>query len=319
MSQALGRLGAIYEGATPPLDGVLIWRDTVANVHRAWNGVLPVSNPANWLPLGNSLGLDYTRSQPVPQAIGGIPVGYQPTGDIRNTLDALLYPYQAPSFTAFSLNLAGVYEVGQQIPAQNFLFNWAVSNAQNINPNSLVIRDQTNNQVLADALANDGSESIPYGPLVLGSVGSVVFRIQGQNTQSGLFIRDTSIQWSTRRLRGVIPTSARAALETVTSFQDILDLIAANPGAAIDTNDLTYSRQTGGGTFNLSAFAPDGGHIFWLWDQALGDASFLQGAVTFPVDKTVVTLQNQYGISRTYRLFIGAVATSGAAINVNVQ
>ncbi len=282
-------------------------------------GQEPSSVLANWIELLTSSGVDYTETVGIPQTFGGLPAGFVPSGDIRLTMRAMLYPYQQPGFTAFNLNVGGVYEVGQNVSAGPFVFTWVTTNEVNVVPNSLEIRDLGNGNPLGVGLANDGTETFAYGPLTRNTVGDRSFRIQGTNTQTQLFQRTIPISWRTRRLRGIFPISLRPQIEAAVSIENILFLLQGTPGAGLSINDLNYTRATGSNLFNLGAFAPTGGHIFWLWDTALGDASFLQGAIEFPVDKLTRNLENQYNVTTNYRLFISSVATSGTAISVNVQ
>ena len=78
-----------------------------------------------------------------------------PAGSVQNLLDRMLYPYQAPSISAFQINgQASVLELGESIPAGNKTFSWGTSNSGNVTANTIMIRDTTNSQALGSGLAN---------------------------------------------------------------------------------------------------------------------------------------------------------------------
>ena len=92
----------------------------------------------------------YTNETPVPQTLGGIQAGS--TFDnvpLTTMFDLLLYPYQTPSFSSFSVNISSPVEVGYTIAAGNKTFTWTTTNSSNIAPNSVTITDTTDSIVLA--------------------------------------------------------------------------------------------------------------------------------------------------------------------------
>lgn len=103
----------------------------------------------------------YTNSESVPVTLGGINAGstFDKT-PITTMFDLLLYPYQYPAFSSFSMEVASPLEVGYTIPSGNHTFTWTTTNSSNISPNTVSIVDNTNSTTLATGLANDGIEII---------------------------------------------------------------------------------------------------------------------------------------------------------------
>lgn len=177
----------------------------------ASNGQVPVWDDATgkWVP-GNAAqigGLDaaveYTNPTPTPSALGGIVAGTTFTNKpITALLTDLLYPYQAPAFSSFSIaGQAAILEVGDSILA-NRTFNWGTTNASNIQANSIAIRDVTGNADLASGLANDGTELLPNAAIQKTTATNHVFRISGVNSKSNTFSRDYTVAWQFRRYMG---------------------------------------------------------------------------------------------------------------------
>jgi hypothetical protein len=94
----------------------------------------------------------YTNLMPVPTTLGGVEAGT--TFDnvpINEVLNNLLYPYQAPAFTSFTISglASTTYELGYTFPANDYTFVWSTSNQANIQADSIILNS------IPD-LANDG-------------------------------------------------------------------------------------------------------------------------------------------------------------------
>ncbi len=155
-------------------------------------------------------GETYTNAAPTPVTIGGIDAGSTfVTQTMQQMWDALLYPYQDPTFSAFSISgQAATLEVGDSIPAA-VTFVWGTTNPANIVPNSLDIRDVTGAVDLATGLADDGTEALVMGgPVQLLAQGSYVFRIRGTDTDvpAKLFNRNATYNWYWRFYWGTTAT-----------------------------------------------------------------------------------------------------------------
>lgn len=259
---------------------------------------------------------EYTRAQGIAVSIGGLSAGYVPTGTVQDLLDRMLYPYQAPTFSAFQINgQATVLEVGENIAPGNKTFSWSTANAGNVTANSVIIRDLTNNQVLGSGLANDGSEVLATPTNIFKTSNAThSFSIQATNSQGTVFSRNFDINWRFRRFAGTIPASSLALLQGVNSVSGL----NAVPGISIALSDLTYAKP-GTASYNCSG-SPDGKYIWFLWDTGLGTASFFSGAApaAFRAAQTVY-FTNSLGIGRNYYLYISSNPFNGPAVPITVN
>ena len=87
-------------------------------------------------------GDQYTNSTPTPSPLGGIPAGSTFAAQTMTQMwNRLLYPYQFPVFTSFSITgQAAILEVGDTSLA-NPTFTWSTSNSSNITANTISIKD----------------------------------------------------------------------------------------------------------------------------------------------------------------------------------
>lgn len=125
----------------------------------------------------------------------------------------LLYPYQYPAFSTFSLNgISSTLEVGTSIPFSK-TFVWSTSNSSNILSNSIHIRYTYNNVIydypglLEEGYANDGSEIIvgeEEFEINYLSPNSQIFTISAQNSNEEYFTKNTTIVWKYKIFHGTI-------------------------------------------------------------------------------------------------------------------
>jgi len=187
----LGLVKAIHVGTTPPSNTNLIWYDnnTGVNFHKYYDVVGGV-----WVPLGDGEDPVYTGATPVTDSVGAIPVGFDPTGLTSLELwETALVSYQEPAFSSFSIQgQSSLIEVGMALSGIK-TFLWGTSNPTNIQPNSIDVIDVNTSSVLASGLADDGTEDIDIGTVVNTSPVSQSYRIEGINTESDTFDRNTTI------------------------------------------------------------------------------------------------------------------------------
>lgn len=138
----------------------------------------------------------YTNSTPVPQPLGGIQTGTTFNNvSLTAMFDALLYPYQLPSFSSFSLNESSPVEVGYTISSGSKTFTWTTTNSSSLVPNSVSIEDTTDSTILATGLANDGTENISISSIQYLTDSSHIWSISAQDTHSGSLSRTYTIDW----------------------------------------------------------------------------------------------------------------------------
>ena len=161
--------------------------------------------------------IEYTNSNPVPTAIGGIKAGttFNKT-PINDVLDMLLYPYQNPSFSAFNIDgqSSGNFELGYTYPAGNKLFTWSISNPGNVKENSIVLNSES-------GLPNTGSKSQTVASITKNTAGSHTFTIKAQNSNNVEFTRNITFNWLAKRYWGVSSSEELTDVELLTFSQEL--------------------------------------------------------------------------------------------------
>ena len=231
---------------------------------------------------GSTTPITYTNATPTPTTIGGIPSGSTFSAATMTAMwNALLYPYQVPSFTSFSSTLASVVEVGTTIPAGPVTFSWATANPANIAPSSLAIDDITNVTSLATGLSNTGSATVTTVAITKATAASHHWRLSGTDVKGATISRTLSVAWQWRMYYGESP------LTTVTEA-DI---------KALRINTLANSF---GGSYNLAA----GGYKWFCYPTSLGlKTTFKDTSTNLNVamePATTVAVTNANGITTNY-------------------
>lgn len=140
----------------------------------------------------------YTNLTPMPNAVGGYEAGT--TFDnvaYKDLIDGLLYPYQYPAFSSFSISgQATTLECGVAVSGSSRTFSWGTTNPSNVASNSITIRDTTNSLILAQNITNDGSEVISFTDVVKTvTAQSNVWKIEGKNTKDQTFSETFTVVW----------------------------------------------------------------------------------------------------------------------------
>ena len=187
----------------------------------------------------------YINEEPTTAAVGGIPGGSTfENKTMQEMFDMLLYPYQYPAFTSFSISgVPTTLEVCQEIsPLKTYL--WSTSNSDNINANTIEI---WHGEFSNSGLSNDGSEEITdiieigefqiqEVPTVLNIPGTYNFQIQAQNSQNDSFSRIFTVTWKYKIFHGTSiadPTDSTAIRSLANSLFDTNSF-------SININDLKY-------------------------------------------------------------------------------
>ena len=161
--------------------------------------------------------IQYTNPTPMPSAVGGAKAGttFNKT-PINDVLDMLLYPYQNPSFSAFSIDgqSSASYEIGEVIPAGNKTFVWTIDNASNLKANSINLNNET-------GLANTGGKIQTVPELTKNVAGTHVFTIKAKNTNDVEFSRTITYSWLAKRYWGVSSSEELTDAELLTFSQEL--------------------------------------------------------------------------------------------------
>ncbi len=251
----------------------------------------------------------YINENPTTSTVGGIPAGTTfPAASLttlQQVFDMLLYPYQSPSFTAFSISSLGgasavgnTLEVGDSISSDR-TFTWSTSQSSNINTNSISIIDQTNSDaVIATGLANDGSESTTYTSITKTSATSHVFRIEAVNTQSATLSSTYTVNWRHRRWWG---TSSNTNL----SSSNILNL---------SNDEFSTSRSK---SFSIDG---NGQYLYYAYPASFGTATFtVNGLLNTAWTLEVVNHTNASGWPENYNVYRSNTIQNGTGISIAIS
>jgi hypothetical protein len=251
----------------------------------------------------------YINENPTTSTIGGIQSGTTfPASSpktVQQVLDMLLYPYQSPGFTSFSISNLGAssasgntVEVGDTI-ASNRTFTWSTSNSGNVLANSISIIDQTNgNTVLASSLANDGNQVVTNGSITKTSSTSHTFQIRGTNTNSGTFTGSYTINWRHRRWWGVSASSTMTSAGLLT----------------LGNNEFSTSRS------KSMVLDGDAKYIYIAYPESWGAASFtVNGLLNTAWTLSVINHTNASGHVESYNVYRSNTVQNGSGISINVS
>ena len=133
----------------------------------------------------------FRDSRPIPQDIGG----YK-RGDIINNIPlsevvrTILYPYEAPYFSSFSIAGAPVLEIGDTL--NSVTFNWGFTNTTNVVAGSIII--YRGSAPILQELSN-GPVNVELG-ITNSSPKEEIFKITGTSTKGVAFSMTTSVPWN---------------------------------------------------------------------------------------------------------------------------
>lgn len=241
----------------------------------------------------------YTNLTPVPQTLGGIESGT--TFDnvpITEVLDQLLYPYQLPSFSSFSINISSPVEVGFTISSGSKIFTWSTTNSSNIVINSVSIVDTTNSITLATGLTNDGSESINISSIQNITDSSHVWTINALNTNGSTLLTTYTVHWFWKIFYGEDANLSLTNSEINALRASFLSNTAAN----------TYTFITDIQKYKYIAYPSSFGILTTFTDTA----TFLNVAMA---PMTIVAVTNIYGITTNYNVH-RTLNKLGGSINI---
>jgi hypothetical protein len=125
----------------------------------------------------------YSGNTPTTLTVNGIGTGTDITGvTLESLLENIYAPFQSPAFSSFLISgQSSTIEVGTALSGSK-TFLWNISNAGNVQTNSVAIRDVNSNTLLASGLANDGTEILPIGTITNTSPITQSWRAESVNT-----------------------------------------------------------------------------------------------------------------------------------------
>ena len=257
--------------------------------------------PVTVVPVGSlSPGDEYTNLTPTPVTLGGIPAGSTfNTQTMTQMWNALLYPYQAPTFTSFAITgQTSPLEVGDTSLA-NPTFTWAMANPTNALPNTVSIHDITASVTLVTGHSNASPYAATYAGVTKTTAGQEVFQISATNSNSVVFSDNYAITWDWRIHYGHSPSTALTSANVV----------------ALGAGGL----QTGfAGTYVFPAAASE--YKIFSYPTSFGTATLFKDATTgFAVPFNapyVVAVTNAFGITTNYNVHQSTYQLGGAVTMV---
>ncbi len=251
-----------------------------------------------FIPAGvGSEGERYTNLNPTPITIGGIEAGTTfEDWSVTQVFDTLFYPYQAPSFSAFTINsVANTVEVGYTVPAVK-VFSWTTINNGNINESTISLRDVTGNQWIFEDEMNSGTYTDIGIAVTRSSIASYTWRIQGVNSKLVTFTRDFTVSW---RFMGYYGESSSASL------------------LEADAKALRVGSLVSGiaGTYNFLA----GGYKYLVFPEDYTPTSFTDVGTNLnvPMTSSSLSITNSFGVVKNYNVY-RTTNIIGSAISIRV-
>ena len=242
----------------------------------------------------------YSNTTPMPEEVGGYEVGDTFTNaTLQQLFTNLLYPYQYPTVTSFSISgQATTLEVGDSVAGGSRTFAWNISNNTNITVNSVTVEDVTNGTVYGSTYASDGSESIDIGDAIIKtSAQSNTWKLSAQNTKGQTISKNYSVNWRWRTYYG---TSDQESLSEAQ--------VKALVSSSLDSN-FTGNKPVAGNNYKYFVYPTAFGLKNNFQDVISGFAIAMNPATT-------ITITNSFGISteyyvhRTTNPIVGALTVS---------
>ena len=165
----------------------------------------------------------FTEAEQTPVTIGGILAGSTFVNkSMQEMWYKLLYPYQEPTFTSFTIGgLSGTYEYGQPFTGIDKVFSWGTSNSVNVSGSSISISGEGITTV--SGLDNATTEIIYMSAITNTDQGvtSSSWAIVGTDTENNTFNKTMSIYWKNKTYTesgNVTGTTDPAAVRLLTNF-----------------------------------------------------------------------------------------------------
>lgn len=218
----------------------------------------------------------------VPVTIGGILAGRTFVDvPLDQVVTDLLYPYQKPNFNTFNISEMSDVEVGYTYVGDDKDVSWTITNVGNITPNTIVIRDDTSANVLANNIPNASPTVISFPIKTRNTAGTNVWSISTTNTDSSISSATFAIEWKWATYYG------ESAQTSLTGFE---------------VNSLRI--KTLSSTANQTLSYLGGNYKYFAYPTLMGQRTVFKDSLTgLPVQMEspyTVSVTNQYGVTATY-------------------
>lgn len=206
----------------------------------------------------------YTNATAMPETVHGWEAGTTFSNKTMTEMwGGLLYPYQYPAFTAFTVTgFQSVLECGINFTGGAQTFTWSISNPSNVNTNTVAIRDITNATDLLTSLANDGTEGYTL--------------TAGTQTTNG-----ATRQWGIRATNSKSQQIGYLYL-TTTFYSPIFHGVGATGLSVTQLQQLAGKRITGEVSFSAQ-FTTSNNKIYICYPTAWGDLTSIKDVNLFDI------------------------------------
>lgn len=146
--------------------------------------------------------IKYTNTAPTPFALGGIEKGTRfKDVDLRTLFTKLMYGWEFPEFTAFSIKLSGValenqLEIGATITGGTYTADWTIANTELLAENSIVIEQDS--VVLLENLSNNSPIDLTLDDITRTEPSTINFTISAYDTTGVSFAKHLSVSFMYR-------------------------------------------------------------------------------------------------------------------------
>lgn len=258
------------------------------------------------------VGAVYTNSTPTPEAIGGIAAGSTFSSvSMQDMWDDLLYPYQNPAWTTFSIDAgANPREVGNGI-ASNRTYTYAASNSSNIDGDTVDITYSgagVSGTILSNGDYSASPNTVIHAAINPTTAGTVVFTVQAENTNGATFSKTKSYSFRFNAFYGTSASQTldESGIEGLTSRLQTSENISYDMAAG-GYKYICYPDEFG----DAGSIKMDGFNVALASDE---DDDFFSESQANGLTYGEVSVTNSYGITRTYRVYrskniLGAAVT----------
>ena len=252
----------------------------------------------------NTNGASYSNNNAVPTAIGGIQSGQTFNNkSMQEMWDMLLYPYQNPGFTTFtispSIGVSPTNEVGQALP-NTLIFVWNSSNSNNVIENSVRISDLYHVPMISDQNYSSAISSITSytydTPVSRNTYGTYSWVILGINTNNIQYNKTLTYSWYWRIYWGTSSNSDAPTESLIEGLQNSQLYGNRQRTYTFGENDYKYLAIP-------TAYGVPTSVLYQGLPYALADESdgYLLGSGN--ITYTQLNITNTYGITTTYNIF----------------
>jgi len=248
--------------------------------------------------------ITYTNAGATPTTVGGISAGSTFLNQtITEMFDALLYPYQPPSFASFTrTNLTSTYEVGEVMVAGSQTFSWSFNNISNVSANTTtIVQNIAPITTLYGPASNTSPTAITLSTTYSAGTSSTVtlYTITAYNSLGSPFSTTISRSWRPRIYYGT-------SLTTPLVEADIEGLL---------NNPLASGFA---GTYSFAA----GDYKYFCYPSSFGTATvFKDTATNLNVAMEtlyVVSVTNSFGVTANYNVH-RTTNILGGSINILIS